>query len=104
MRHAGLYDDEGCEMWVECTLYAYGEPLLPSLRTAHRRFAANEPIEWNEWFTFDIEYSELPRSTSLVFTVYDVGPNDSAAVVGGSTFPLCVALALRQRIELIFSA
>lgn len=41
---------------------------------------------WNEWITLPIRYCDLPLSSQLTFTVWDIGGPRAAIPVGGSTF------------------
>ena len=43
---------------------------------------------WNEWITFPIRYCDLPLSSQITFTVWDIAGPRSAVPVGGSTFKL----------------
>lgn len=45
-------------------------------------------ISWNEWITFPIRYCDLPLSSQITFTVWDIAGPRSAAPVGGTTFRL----------------
>ena len=45
-------------------------------------------IRWNEWITFPIRYCDLPLSSQIAFTVWDISGPRSAIPVGGSTFRL----------------
>jgi hypothetical protein len=43
---------------------------------------------WNEWITLPIRYCDLPLSSQITFTVWDIGGPREAIPVGGSTFRL----------------
>ena len=43
---------------------------------------------WNEWITLPIRYCDLPLSSQITFTVWDIGGPRTAVPVGGSTFRL----------------
>lgn len=43
---------------------------------------------WNEWVTLPIKYSDLPLSSQICFTVWDIAGPNTAAPVGGTTFRL----------------
>ena len=43
---------------------------------------------WNEWISLPIRYCDLPLSSQITFTVWDIGGPRKAIPVGGSTFRL----------------
>jgi phosphatidylinositol 3-kinase len=43
---------------------------------------------WNEWITLPIRYCDLPLSSQITFTVWDIAGPRSQVPVGGSTFRL----------------
>jgi phosphatidylinositol 3-kinase len=45
-------------------------------------------VRWNEWITLPIRYCDLPLSSQITFTVWDIGGPRTAIPVGGSTFRL----------------
>jgi len=45
-------------------------------------------VRWNEWITLPIRYCDLPLSSQITFTVWDIGGPREAIPVGGSTFRL----------------
>jgi len=45
-------------------------------------------FRWNEWITLPIRYCDLPLSSQITFTVWDIGGPRDAVPVGGSTFRL----------------
>lgn len=45
-------------------------------------------FRWNEWITFPIRYCDLPLSSQVTFTVWDIAGPREAVPVGGSTFRL----------------
>jgi hypothetical protein len=83
-RHSPLYDRSQREFVVECTLFADGQPLLPSVRTAHRASDKDAAAAFDEWFTFAVAYAHLPLSAALAFTVF----TSDGVLLGGSTLPL----------------
>jgi phosphatidylinositol 3-kinase len=83
-RHSPLYDRSQREFVVECTLFADAQPLLPSVRTAHRASDKDAAAAFDEWFTFAVAYAHLPLSAALAFTVF----TSDGVLLGGSTLPL----------------
>ncbi len=45
-------------------------------------------IRWNEWITLPIRYCDLPLSSQITFTVWDIAGPRAAMPVGGTTFRL----------------
>ncbi|KAJ3073785.1 Phosphatidylinositol (PI) 3-kinase [Podochytrium sp. JEL0797] len=57
------------------------------MRTEHRCFTSKDWV-WNEWFVFPVLYKDLPVTTLLAFTVWDVYGPRKAIPIGGTTFAL----------------
>ncbi|KAI9341366.1 kinase-like domain-containing protein [Obelidium mucronatum] len=75
------------EPFVLCHLLAGHKQLANPMRTAHRCFD-NSSWVWNEWITFPIKYKDLPESTLIAFTIWDVCGPRTAIPLGGTTFAL----------------
>lgn len=43
---------------------------------------------WNEWITLPIRYCDLPLSSQITFTVWDIAGPRAAVPVGGTAFRL----------------
>ena len=43
---------------------------------------------WNEWLTLPVQYSDLPRSSQLCLTVWEIYGTDNVKPVGGTTIAL----------------
>ncbi|KAI8618326.1 kinase-like domain-containing protein [Chytriomyces sp. MP71] len=76
------------EPFITCQLFADNKAISTPMRTTHRCFAPLSDWIWNEWITFPLKYRDLPLSTQLAFTIWDVyGPRKTVAI-GGTTFSL----------------
>ncbi|KAH9943716.1 atypical/PIKK/PI3K protein kinase [Amylocystis lapponica] len=74
------------DLYVTCQLVADNKPLTIPFRTAFKAF--KKDYTWNEWITLPIRYCDLPLSSQITFTVWDIAGPRSAVPVGGSTFRL----------------
>jgi hypothetical protein len=88
LKHAGSQQPLASSLYVSISLWADNKPLLPSVRTAHKSFKSKSNYAWNESFTLPIKYRDLPLSSQLAITVYDIAGPQSVAVVGGATMRL----------------
>ncbi|GAA5956941.1 hypothetical protein JCM3765_006647 [Sporobolomyces pararoseus] len=92
LKHHGHQQQSPPELYVSLSLYADNVLLVPPVRSAYKSFKSVNSIEWNELFTLPIKIRDLPLSSQLVVTVYDIaGPGfgkESKAIVGGSTLRL----------------
>ncbi len=91
------------DLFVTCQLIADNKPLTIPFQTSHKTFknsytsAFNLTLmtslstflsRWNEWVTLPIRYCDLPLSSQITFTVWDIAGPRAAAPVGGTTFRL----------------
>ncbi|GBE88499.1 atypical/PIKK/PI3K protein kinase [Sparassis latifolia] len=74
------------DLYVTCQLVADNKPLTIPIRTAFKSF--KKDYTWNEWITLPIRYCDLPLSSQITFTVWDIAGPREAVPVGGSTFRL----------------
>ncbi|GAW01229.1 atypical pikk pi3k protein kinase [Lentinula edodes] len=86
-----MFNDRGgsrtlSDLYVICQLIADNKPLTIPFRTVFQAF--KNAYIWNEWITFPIRYCDLPLSSQITFTVWDIAGPRSAAPVGGTTFRL----------------
>ncbi|KAI6042471.1 atypical/PIKK/PI3K protein kinase [Pisolithus marmoratus] len=84
LRHYGAQSSALSDLYVTCQLVAENKPLTIPFRTSFKAFKNN--YVWNEWITFPIRYCDLPLSSQITFTVWDIGSPRTAVPVGGSTF------------------
>ncbi|GAA6023183.1 hypothetical protein JCM11491_003292 [Sporobolomyces phaffii] len=89
LRHHGHQQLTPPELSVEIALCADHVELVPPVHSAYKAFKSANAIEWNELFALPIKIRDLPLSTELVVTVYDIaGPGGARHVVGGSALRL----------------
>ncbi|KAH9971754.1 putative atypical/PIKK/PI3K protein kinase [Lactifluus volemus] len=74
------------DLYVTCQLLADNKPLTIPFRTSYKTFKNN--YTWNEWITLPIRYCDLPLSSQITFTVWDIAGPRAAVPVGGTTFRL----------------
>ena len=91
------------DIYVTCQLLADNKPLTIPFRTSYKAFknsytSVSFPtqctyfldclIRWNEWITLPIHYCDLPLSSQITFTVWDIAGPRASVPVGGTTFRL----------------
>ncbi|KAF8220972.1 atypical/PIKK/PI3K protein kinase [Tricholoma matsutake] len=86
LRFHGVQLSTLSDLFVTCQLIADNKPLTIPFRTSFKAFKNN--YIWNEWITLPIRYCDLPLSSQITFTVWDIGGPRNAIPVGGSTFRL----------------
>ncbi|OCK82959.1 phosphatidylinositol 3-kinase-like protein [Lepidopterella palustris CBS 459.81] len=92
LRHRASNLSPNSELYITAQLWADSKPLTVPIQTAYKVFK-NARI-WNEWLTLPITYSNLPLSSQLAITVWDLSPTcgeDSklhSIPFGGTTIPL----------------
>ncbi|KAI0730079.1 atypical/PIKK/PI3K protein kinase [Fomitopsis betulina] len=84
--HGVQQSPELSDLYVTCQLIADNKPLTIPFRTSYKAF--RKDYTWNEWVTLPIRYCDLPLSSQVTFTVWDISGPRSAIPVGGSTFRL----------------
>ncbi|EAU85589.2 atypical/PIKK/PI3K protein kinase [Coprinopsis cinerea okayama7 len=86
LRFHGVQQATLSDLYVTCQLIADNKPLTIPYRTPFKAF--KNSYTWNEWITFPVRYCDLPASSQITFTVWDIGGPRTAVPVGGSTFRL----------------
>ncbi|KAJ3480520.1 hypothetical protein NLI96_g8291 [Meripilus lineatus] len=86
LRFHGVQQPGFSDLYVTCQLLADNKPLTIPFRTSFKSF--KKDYTWNEWITLPIRYCDLPLSSQLTFTVWDIAGPRAAIPVGGSTFRL----------------
>ncbi|KAF8183954.1 atypical/PIKK/PI3K protein kinase [Pholiota molesta] len=86
LRFHGVQSTALADLYVTCQLIADNKPLTIPFRTSFKAF--RNTYTWNEWITLPIRYCDLPLSSQITFTVWDIGGPRAAIPVGGSTFRL----------------
>ncbi|KAN0093130.1 phosphatidylinositol 3-kinase [Tylopilus felleus] len=86
LRFHGAQSSSLSDLYVTCQLVADNKPLTIPFRTSFKAFKTN--YTWNEWVSLPIRYCDLPLSSQITFTVWDIGAPRTAVPVGGTTFRL----------------
>ncbi|TCD67817.1 Phosphatidylinositol (PI) 3-kinase [Steccherinum ochraceum] len=86
LRFHGVQQPGFSDLYVTCQLVADNKPLTIPFRTSFKSF--KKDYIWNEWITLPIRYCDLPLSSQITFTVWDIAGPRAAIPVGGSTFRL----------------
>ncbi|KAM6504309.1 atypical/PIKK/PI3K protein kinase [Amanita muscaria] len=86
LRHHGVQSSTLSDLYVTCQLVADNKPLTIPFRTSFKAFKSN--YSWNEWITFPMQYCDLPLSSQITFTAWDIAGPRNAVPVGGTTFRL----------------
>ncbi|KAH7927966.1 putative atypical/PIKK/PI3K protein kinase [Leucogyrophana mollusca] len=86
LRFHGVQSSTLSGLYITCQLLADNKPLTIPFRTSFKAFKSS--YIWNEWITLPIRYCDLPLSSQITFTVWDIGGPRNAVPVGGSTFRL----------------
>ncbi|TCD66701.1 Phosphatidylinositol (PI) 3-kinase [Steccherinum ochraceum] len=69
----------------ELRFHGVQQPYVMSFKVAQ---SFKKDYIWNEWITLPIRYCDLPLSSQITFTVWDIAGPRAAIPVGGSTFRL----------------
>ncbi|KIK62587.1 hypothetical protein GYMLUDRAFT_42049 [Collybiopsis luxurians FD-317 M1] len=86
LKFHGVQSSTLSDLYVICQLVADNKPLTIPYRTSFKAF--KNAYIWNEWITLPIRYCDLPLSSQITFTVWDIAGPRSAVPVGGTTFRL----------------
>lgn len=86
LRFHGVQQSTLADLYVTCQLVADNKPLTIPFRTSFKAF--KNSYTWNEWITLPIRYCDLPLSSQITFTVWDIAGPRSAVPIGGTTFRL----------------
>ncbi|KAF6754471.1 atypical/PIKK/PI3K protein kinase [Ephemerocybe angulata] len=86
LRFHGVQSSTLSDLYVTCQLIADNKPLTIPFRTSFKAFKSS--YTWNEWITLPIRYCDLPLSSQITFTVWDIAGPRAAMPVGGSTLRL----------------
>ncbi|TEB34764.1 phosphatidylinositol 3-kinase [Coprinellus micaceus] len=86
LRFHGVQSPTLSDLYVTCQLIADNKPLTIPFRTSFKAFKSS--YTWNEWITLPFRYCDLPLSSQVTFTVWDIAGPRAAVPVGGSTLRL----------------
>ncbi|KAF7997467.1 hypothetical protein HCN44_006038 [Aphidius gifuensis] len=88
IKYSGLYgagNGRG-DLAASLQIWGGGRPLALPVHTAYKPFSNR--WNWNQWVTFPISYSDLPRDAQLCITIYDCAGPGRQIAVGGTTITL----------------
>lgn len=88
LRHAGAQQPLPSDLYLVLQLWANGNPLTLPFQTAHKSFKSKGNYRFNESITLPIKYRDLPLSSQLTVTVYDIAGPRQRTIIGGSTIRL----------------
>lgn len=77
LRYIGSNLSPHSDLYVTVQLWADSKPLTVPVQTAYKSFR-NER-RWNEWLEVPIYFSQLPISSQLAITVWDLSPTERKA-------------------------
>lgn len=104
LKHAGTQQTLPSDLYVVIALWADNKPLVPAFQTAHKSFKSKANYTWNESITLPIKYRDLPLSSQLAVTVWDIKGPRERVIVGGATMRLfgkkCTLKKGKQRLFL----
>ncbi|KAK2177654.1 hypothetical protein NP493_587g04000 [Ridgeia piscesae] len=83
LNFSGACQENCSDLYVTCQIYADGRPLALPICTAYKSFSSR--WNWNEWLSFPVSYSDLPRNALLVLTIWDIYGPRKVIPVGGTT-------------------
>ncbi|PSN74691.1 phosphatidylinositol 3-kinase [Corynespora cassiicola Philippines] len=92
LRHRASNTNPHSELYVTVQIWADSKPLTVPVQTAYKSFKKERT--WNEWLELPVTYSNLPATSHLAITVWDLSPledrdsNLHAVPFGGTTIPL----------------
>jgi phosphatidylinositol 3-kinase len=82
-----LYSTSYSGLYITCVLYADGKPLCLPEQTSHH-LINNNLNRWDETLVFPMKYQDLPSTTMMVMTLWDVYSPRNAIPVGGTSLYL----------------
>jgi phosphatidylinositol 3-kinase len=92
LRHIGSIQNPHSDLYVTVQLWADSKPLTVPVQTSYKPFKTSRT--WNEWLSIPIAVRDLPASSQLAITVWDLSPlpKDGSyrhtVPFGGTTVPL----------------
>ena len=92
LRHVGSNLTAISDLYVTAQLWADSKPLTLPVQTAYRPFKGSRT--WNEWLELPFQISNLPLSSQLALTIWDLSPasggigQEHHIPFGGTTVPL----------------
>ncbi|KAK9471138.1 kinase-like domain-containing protein [Dipodascopsis tothii] len=97
LKQVGSNISDTSDLFVTVQLFADNKVLTAPVRTSHRNPKSGR--RWNEWLQLPITYAQLPLSSQLAITVWDIAGPRRIVTYGGTTVRLFQTkdLTLKQR-------
>ncbi|KAH6564421.1 hypothetical protein BASA62_007901 [Batrachochytrium salamandrivorans] len=76
----------GSDIYISMQLFAENKPLLLPIRASFKYFKGN--TTWNECIELPIKYCNLPATSQLSFTLWDIYAPQKPIAIAGTSFPL----------------
>ncbi|KAK9476575.1 kinase-like domain-containing protein [Lipomyces japonicus] len=86
LRHVGSNTSPISDLIVTVQLFADCKPLTSPVRTTQKNSKSGR--RWNEWLQLPITYAQLPLSSQLAITVWDIAGSRKMIPFGGTTVKL----------------
>ncbi|KAI8838356.1 kinase-like domain-containing protein [Chytridium lagenaria] len=86
LRNSTINPREFSEPFITCQIFADNKPLTQPIKTTYKSFQSQ--WIWNEWVLFPIRYKDLPVTSLLAFTIWDIYGPRKAIPIGGATLEL----------------
>ncbi|KAK6092919.1 Phosphatidylinositol (PI) 3-kinase [Batrachochytrium dendrobatidis] len=83
---ASLDSASGTDIYISIQPFAENKPLALPIRTSFKPM--ERTVQWDEWIELPLKYSNMPATTQLAFTLWDVYAPRKPIAIGGTTFPL----------------
>lgn len=83
LRFSGLYSEEFPSFQVRLQVYNKGTPYCLPVTTSYKSFSKR--WSWNEWITLPLQFSDLPRTSTLVLTILDCAGAGKMSIIGGTS-------------------
>lgn len=82
LRHIGSNLNSVSELYVTAQVWADSKPLTIPVQTPYKVFKQSRT--WNEWLTLPINYADVPLSTQIAITIWDLSPAGGDGAIGHS--------------------
>ncbi|KAK9352207.1 kinase-like domain-containing protein [Lipomyces doorenjongii] len=86
VRHIGSNTSPTSDLFVTVQLFADCKPLTTPVLTTHKNPKTGR--RWNEWLQLPLSYSQLPVSSQLAITIWDIAGSRRIIPFGGTTVKL----------------
>ncbi|KAI5843468.1 kinase-like domain-containing protein [Morchella snyderi] len=83
LKHVGSNTSNSSDLYLTVQLFADSKPLTVPVQTSYKAFRSNRT--WMEWLTVPVKYCNLPLSSQLAVTVWDLAGPGKAVPFGGMT-------------------